>query len=391
MTSDPGRLSLHVRRRFEDPAVLARYELNEIAEGMEDVIALGRGDPDLPTPVHITKAAKAAVDAGPLDVRDPAGLPELRRAISDKLARENGIEVDPLTEVVVTTGGQEGLFLAVQSLVGPGDEIMVPDPRYTSYDLAIAVSGATMKLIPTRAEHGFELQPADVAARVTPRTKALLLISPSNPTGAVIGTRGLNEIAEIAQEHDVTVIADEIYEKLLYNGARCRSLASYPGMRNRTLTLNGFSKTFCMTGWRVGYIAGPAARIERIRRLKAAISCAAPVISQVAALAALEGSLEFLESYLATYARRRQVLIDGLRRLGFSFTEPSGAYYLFVDASSIGVGGPDLALRLLRHARVLVYPGTGFGGRWTDYMRLSFMQPESALSEALDRIGRCLG
>jgi aminotransferase len=390
MKSRPAAVSFRVRRHFEDPAVRARYDLNEIADGMSGVIALGRGDPDLPTPAHIRRAAKAAVDAGTLDGADPAGMLDLRRAISAKLAKENGIEVDPHTEVVVTTGGQEGLYLAVQSLVGPGDEIMVPDPRYTSYDLAIAVSGATMKLIPTSAERGFELQPADVAAAVTPRSKVLLLISPSNPTGAVISADSVEAIATIAKEHDLTVIADEIYEKLLYNGAQCLSVASLPGMRERTLTLNGFSKTFCMTGWRVGYIAGPASRIARIRRLKAAVSSAAPVISQMAAVAALNGSLEFLHKYLTTYDRRRRVLMDGFRGLGFSFTEPSGAYYLFVDSSSKGFSGPELAVRLLRDARVLVYPGTGFGERWRDYLRLSFMQSESTLSEAIERIRQCL-
>jgi len=390
MKSAPAAVSFRVRRHFEDPAVRARYDLNEIADGMTGVIALGRGDPDLPTPAHIRRAAKAAVDAVTLDGADPAGMLDLRRAISVKLAKENGIEVDADTEVVVTTGGQEGLYLAVQSLVGPGDEIMVPDPRYTSYDLAIAVSGAAMKLIPTSAERGFELQPADVAAAVTPRSKALLLISPSNPTGAVIGAESIRAIATIAKEHDLMVIADEIYEKLLYNGAHCLSIASLPGMRERTLTLNGFSKTFCMTGWRVGYIAGPASRIARIRRLKAAVSAAAPVISQMAAVAALTGSLGFLREYLATYDRRRRVLMDGFRGLGFSFTEPSGAYYLFVDSSSKGFSGPELAVRLLRDARVLVYPGTGFGERWRDYLRLSFMQSESTLSEAIERIRECL-
>src|SRR6478672_10192273 len=264
--------------RLDDEGTRQRYDLLERAESMTGVIALGRGDPDLPTPEHIVEAAKRAIDQGLVDrVSDAAGLPELRRAIAGKLLRENGVEVDQARGVVVTTGGQEGLFLLVQAILEPGDEILVPDPRYTSYDVAIQMAGAKMVSVPTEERDGFDLDPDEVERRITPRTRVLLLITPGNPTAGTITPPNLRRIAEIARKHDLLVISDEIYEKLLYDGAEHLSIGSLPGMADRTITLNGFSKTYCMTGWRVGYLAGPRSVMRRVRRLKELASSCAPV------------------------------------------------------------------------------------------------------------------
>ena len=377
--------------RLDDEGTRQRYDLLERSESMTGVIALGRGDPDLPTPGHIVEAAKRAIERGSDRVSDPAGLPELRRAIAAKLERENGVTVDPARGVVVTTGGQEGLFLLVQAILDRGDEILVPDPRYTSYDVAIQMAGAKMVSVPTEERDGFDLDPEAVEQRITDRTRVLLLITPGNPTAGTITPPNLRRIAEIARKHDLLVISDEIYEKLLYDGAEHLSIGSLPGMAERTITLNGFSKTYCMTGWRVGYVAGPRNVMRRVRRLKELASSCAPVVSQWAGVAALEGPQDAVEEYRRIYEGRRRVVLDGLDRLGFTYGDPRGAFYIFVNASSVGMDSIDLSRKLLEEARVLIFPGTGFGEQWVDYMRVSYLAPEEELAEAMSRVEACLG
>jgi len=377
--------------RLDDEGTRQRYDLLERSESMTGVIALGRGDPDLPTPEHIVDAAKRAIDRGVDEVSDPAGLTELRRAIAAKLLRENGVTVDPASGVVVTTGGQEGLFLLVQAILEPGDEILVPDPRYTSYDVAIQMAGAKMISVPTEERDGFDLDPDEVEGRITPRTRVLLLITPGNPTAGTITPPNLRRLAEIARKHDLLVISDEIYEKLLYDGAEHLSIGSLPGMADRTILLNGFSKTYCMTGWRVGYLAGPRSVMRRVRRLKELASSCAPVVSQWAGVAALEGPQDVVEEYRRIYEGRRRVMLDGLDRMGFTYGDPRGAFYIFVNASSVGMDSIDLSRKLLEEVRVLIFPGTGFGEQWVDYMRVSYLAPEAELAEAMSRIESCLG
>jgi aminotransferase len=377
--------------RLDDEGTRQRYDLLERSESMTGVIALGRGDPDLPTPEHIVDAAKRAIDRGVDEVSDPAGLTELRRAIAAKLLRENGVTVDPASGVVVTTGGQEGLFLLVQAILDPGDEILVPDPRYTSYDVAIQMAGAKMISVPTDERDGFDLDPDEVERRITPRTRVLLLVTPGNPTAGTITPPNLRRLAEIARKHDLLVISDEIYEKLLYDGAEHLSIGSLPGMADRTILLNGFSKTYCMTGWRVGYLAGPRSVMRRVRRLKELASSCAPVVSQWAGVAALEGPQDVVEEYRRIYEGRRRVMLDGLDRMGFTYGDPRGAFYIFVNASSVGMDSIDLSRKLLEEAKVLIFPGTGFGEQWVDYMRVSYLAPEAELAEAMSRIESCLG
>lgn len=373
--------------RLADGGTQVRYGLMDLAAQLDDVIALGRGDPDLPTPEHIVEAAKAAIDRGDADrVSDPAGTPGLRRAVADKLARENGVEVGGEAGVVVTTGGQEGLFLAVQALLQPGDEILVPDPRYTSYDIAIKMAGATMVSVPTREADGFDLDPEEVERRITPRTRALLLITPNNPTAGTITPGNLHALADVARRHDLAVISDEIYEKLVYDPYEHLSIGSLPGMAGRTVTVNGFSKTFCMTGWRIGYLGGPHAVMERARRMKAIVSTCAPVVSQAAGMAALTGPMDVIESYRQIYTRRRRIVLDTLDRLGISYGEPRGGFYVFLNAASTGMPAPELSLKLLEEARVLIFPGTGFGEAWSDYMRLAWLVPEPELIAAMQRV-----
>lgn len=374
--------------RLKDEGTKQRYNLIERAETMSDVIALGRGDPDLPTPAHIVEAAKEAIDDGVDEDSDPAGLPELRSAIAEKLDRENGVKVDSTDGVVVTTGGQEGLFLLVQAIIRPGDEIIVPDPRYTSYDVAIQMAGGVMVSVPTSEEDGFDLHPRAVEQAITPKTRAILLVSPGNPTAGTITPANIEGIASIARKHDLIVISDEIYEKLLYDGHEHLSMGSLPGMGDRTITLNGFSKAYCMTGWRIGYLAGPVEIMRRVRELKALCSAGAPTVSQMAGLAALTGPQDSVEEYRSIYERRRRIMLDALDRMGFTYGEPRGAFYVWVNASSIGMDSIDLSYKLLEEANVLAFPGTGFGDQWVDYMRIAYLAPEAELSEALARMER---
>ncbi len=365
--------------------------LMDLAAGMPDVISLGLGDPDAPTPPHIVTAAKQAMADGRCDrYTSPAGLLELRHAIAAKLARENGVIADPESEITVTTGGQEGLYAIVQALLDPGDEVLVPDPRYSSYDAAIGRAGGVIVPVPTREEDDFDLMPDEVARRITPRTKAILLVTPGNPTAGVISPDHLRAIADLAIAHDLVLIADEMYERFVYDGAEHFSIASIPAMRGRTITLGGFSKSYAMTGWRLGYVVAPAALTTVIRALKEAISISAPAISQWAGVAALNGPQDCVAAFRATYDARRRAVMPALDALGFTYGHPYGAFYIFVNTGASGVPAFTLARRLLEEAHVLIFPGTGFGAAWSDYLRFSLLQPTPVLLDAVGRLERVL-
>lgn len=363
-----------------------RNALTELAARTPDAIALGRGDPDLDTPPHIIAAAVAAIDDGRADAPAPSeGLPELRAAIARRLRALNGIPVDA-DGVLVTCGGQEGLYLLMQGLLEPGDEILVPDPRYSSYDQAIAHSGAAMVPIPTEPEDGFDLRPEAVERGVTPRTRAILLITPGNPTAGIISPGSLRAIAEIARERDLIVISDEIYDRFVYAPGEHLSIASLPGMFERTITLNGLSKSYAMTGWRVGYLAGPPDVIAAMAGLKRGVSARVAAASQYAALAAIDGPQDCVAEQRAIYAARREIMMRGLSRLGLRYAPPLGAFYVFADAASVGISSFELSYLLLSEAKVLIFPGTAFGERWVDWLRISYLQPEAVLEEAIERM-----
>lgn len=369
-----------------------RDVLLAIAERLSDVISLGLGDPDFPTPAHIVAAAKEAMADGRCDrYTHPAGLIELRRAIAAKLARENGVPADPETEITVTTGGQEALYVVVQALLDPGDEILVPDPRYSSYDAAISQAGGVIVPVPTRERDAFDLDPDEVERRITARTKAILLVTPGNPTAGVISPAHLRRIAEIAIAHDLVVISDEMYERYTYDGAMHFSIGSLAEMQGRTITIGGFSKSYAMTGWRLGYIMAPAALTRAIRALKTLVSISAPAISQWAGVAALTGPQACVEEFRTTFDARRRALMPALDAMGFTYGHPYGAFYIFANVSATGMPAFTLAKRLLEEARVLIFPGTGFGAAWGDYLRFSLAQPTPVLLEAVARLQRVMG
>lgn len=362
-----------------------RYRLMEMAAGMSDIIALGRGDPDLPTPPHIVAAASQAMRQQRTELSPVKGLPQLRRAIADHLRRQNNLPVGH-DNVMVTTGGQEGLFLAIQAVIDPGDEILVPDPRYSSYDDAIHRAGGRMVMVPTSRQDAFNLEAEAVAAAVTPATKALLIVTPSNPTAGIVTEDRLRQIAEVVIEHNLIVIVDEIYGKIVYDPWRHFSIGSLPGMAERTITLDAFSKAYAMTGWRCGYAAASENVIEAMARIKQVTTGPVATVSQWAGLAAIAGPQNCVSEYLRIYTKRRQVLLDGLDRMGFACGEPRGGLFVWADSSSTGIHAAELSYLLLKEAGVLIFPGTAFGEKWREYVRITLLEPIEILEEAVERM-----
>lgn len=362
-----------------------RTRMLELASTLPDVIAMGRGDPDFHTPQHIVDAAKRAIDANEHHYTHPAGLPKLRDAISASLTAEYGLDYAS-DEVIVTAGTQEAVMLCMLTLVNSGDEILLPAPRFTSYDTAVTMCGGVVVEVPTLEENDYALMPADILARITPRTKAIVLITPNNPTGAVTPPFMVREIARIAIERDIIVISDEIYAKIIFDGSEHLSIATLPGMRERTITLNGFSKSYAMTGWRVGYVAAPRELVQRMVEPRHTLSINAATPSQFAALAALTGPQEPVNEMVHAYAERRRFMMSALDDLGLSYGHPGGAFYVYTNVSSSGLASPEFCEMLLREARVLVFPGTMFADPAGKHIRISLLQPLARMEEAIERL-----
>jgi aminotransferase len=362
-----------------------RYALMDLAKEIPDAIALGRGDPDLPTPDHVVQAGLAAMRQSVQPLQPVAGMPELREAIARRAKLDHGVSVTA-EHVLVTTGGQEGLFLIMSALLNPGDEILVPDPRYSSYDQAIAHAGGVSVTVPTYPEDGFDLRPEEVAARLTPKTKALLLVTPSNPTGGIITRERAEKLAELAKLHNFVIISDEIYGKFVYPPFEHVSIGALPGMAERTITLSGFSKAWAMTGWRVGYLIAEPEIIAAMAAVKQATTGPVATVSQVAALAAAQGSDDCIEDFKTIYSERRKILGDGLRQMGFDAKDPRGGFFFWADSSSTGLRALELSYLLLSEARVLIFPGTAFGESWQNYLRITTLQPTDVLKEAVSRM-----
>ena len=362
-----------------------RTKMLGIAAGMKDVIALGRGDPDFHTPAHIVAAAKAALDANAHHYTGPTGLPPLRAAIAKDLKDSYGLDYTA-NEIVVTAGVQESIMLCMLALVAPGDEVLITSPRFTTYDTAVHLCGGVPVPVPTVEANDFALDVAEIEARITPRTRMFVMVSPNNPTGAVTPPAVIRQIAALAIKHDILIIADEIYAKMIYAPNEHLSIATLPGMKERTITLNGFSKTYAMTGWRVGYLAAPLDFVEKVTEPRHTLSINTCTVSQHAALAALTGPQEPLHAMLAEYAERRDWLMPALTAAGFTYGHPGGAFYIYTNISSTGMPAPEFCERLLRDTGVMLFPGTMFGDDSTDYIRISYLQPLPMIQEAMRRI-----
>lgn len=375
--------------RFRHIPVTERSRMIALAKGYSNIISLGRGDPDFDTPGNIIEAAKRALDQGKTHYTDWLGIPELREAIADKLRRENGMDYDK-SEILVTVGGQEAVFMLMLSLLNMGDEIIIPEPRYTSYDTAIEVAGGKMVPLITKPENDFQIMAEDVEKLITPRTKALLVITPNNPTGVVMTKENLEALAEVAKRHDLVVISDEIYEKLIFDGWKHWSIGSFPGMKERTLTVNGVSKSYSMTGWRLGYVAGPRNIIDAMSQLKYAVTICTTSISQMAALEAFTGPQDSLEKMVNIYNERRLVTMMRLDRLGIPYVTPRGAFYIFPEIRKYGMTSFDFCRFMMEKAQVLLFPGTAFGVGGEGFVRISLLAPTDKIMEAFDRIEKAL-
>ena len=367
-------------------AVSARARALE-AQG-RPMIHLQIGEPDFDTPAHVREAAKRALDAGATHYAPFPGIPELRKAIADDVTKRKGFPADP-SQVFVTVGGKGVMLYAILGLVDPGDEVIVPDPGYPIYESLTRFVGATAVPIPIRMENQFRLDVEELARLITPRTRLLIINSPANPTGGVLTRADLERIAELAEEHDLWVMTDEIYGRILYDGAEHISFASLPRMAERTIVLDGFSKTFAMTGWRLGYAVVPESLKEVYGELVInTISCA-PTFAQVGAVEALVGPQGDVDAMVVEFKARRDLIVEGLNEInGIKCATPLGAFYAFPDISGTGLTGAEFAERLLTEADVCVLAGTAFGGVGDQHIRISYANSRENLTEALNRISR---
>jgi len=356
---------------------------------MEDVISLGVGEPDFVTPMRIRQAGIDALEHGATAYTSNSGLLSLRRAICDLQASRYGVQYDPETECLITVGVSEGLDLALRVLLNPGDEVLVPEPCYVSYTAGVSFAGGTPVSVPTDASDGFRLHVERVAERITPRTKALLLGSPANPTGATQSREDLERLVALAIEHDLYLISDEIYDRLTYVGEHT-CMGTLPGAFERTVVLNGFSKAYAMTGWRVGYVCAPAYLTGLMTRVHQYTMLCAPTISQMAALEAILHAEEDVQAMVAEYDRRRHLFVTGLNAIGLDCYEPRGAFYAFPSIRRFGLSCEEFAEQLLMEEHVALVPGTAFGPSGEGHVRCSYATSMAKLEEALVRMGRFL-
>ena len=381
-----GNISQHVQaipssgiRRFFD-----------LLASMEGVISLGVGQPDFVTPNHIRQAAIRSLEDGETYYTSNYGLVELRHAISRHLERLYGLHYDAGTEIIVTTGVSEALNVALEAILDPGDEVLSPDPGYVAYLPCVIVAGGSYIQVPTRAEDGFALHPDELEQRIGPRTKALLIGYPANPTGAVMSRAVLTAVADIVRRHNLFVISDEIYDRLVY-GTEHVCFASLPGMRERTILFGGFSKAYAMTGWRLAYTCARGELTEAMMKVHQYVMMSAPTPAQFAALAALTDGEEDVRGMVAEYDRRRRLVVHRLNAMGLPCVEPRGAFYAFPHVGSTGMNDETFSERLLMEERVAVIPGSAFGEAGAGHVRLCYAQKYELLEEALDRMERFVG
>jgi aminotransferase len=359
----------------------------DIAATMQDVISLGIGEPDFLTPPAISEAGIQSIKRGDTHYTSNAGLIELRRALSRHLEKKYQVSYDPNTELILTVGVSEALYLAFSAVLEVGDEVIIPTPCFVSYQAEVILAGGVPVEVPSKLENDFNPDPAAIEAAITPRTKVLLIGYPNNPTGGVATRESLLKIAEIAEKHDLLVISDEIYDRLVY-GFTHVCFAGLPGMHKRTLLLGGFSKDYAMTGWRIGYAAGPADLIRGLTRIHQYTVMSAPTMSQVAALEALEHGESAVLEMVAEYDRRRKLIVKGLNNLGLKTFEPHGAFYAFPQISVTGMDEDSFAERLLQEEKVAVVPGSAFGLGGEGFVRCSYATSYEKIVEALRRIER---
>lgn len=359
----------------------------DIAASMKDVISLGIGEPDFTTPDRVLNAGIESLRRGETHYTSNSGTVEMRRALSAYLQRLYGVEYNPDTELLVTVGVSEALYLALTAILDPGDEVIVPEPCYVAYTAEVSFAGGVPVTVPTYAKDGFQVTAATIEASITPRTKALLLGYPNNPTGAVMTRENMASLAALAEKHDLIVLSDEIYDRLVY-GVEHVHFPTLPGMRARTIALSGFSKSHAMTGWRIGFAAAPAELLGAMRKIHQYTIMSAPTTAQAAAIVAMQDAEPEVGAMLAEYDRRRKLIVGGFNELGLTCVEPRGAFYAFPNIEATGMDEDTFANTLLSEESVAMVPGTAFGPSGKGFARASYATAFDKIEEALERLRR---
>jgi len=375
----------------ESMTVAVSDRARELQQSGFRVVNLGGGDPDFNTPAHIVAAASEAIRKGLTHYVASKGIPELRQAIAAKFQRDNQVTYHPDTEVIVTAGGKLALYIALAAMIEPGDEVVIFDPAWVSYEPMIRMLDGRTVEVPLRPEDNFILDPDALRSRITPHTRAMILNSPNNPTGRVLTPEELAVVAAVAQENGIWVLSDEIYEPIVYDRRRPTSLASLPGMRDLTVTINGMSKTYAMTGWRLGYLGAPAPLCEQILKVQQHVVTCAPSFVQAAGVAALRGPQDCVTEMVAEYDRRRRYMTDALNAIpGVHCSSPEGAFYLFPRVAYRGMDSNALARFMIEEAHVAVTPGAAFGKACTQNIRLTFATSMANLRQAAGQLEAAL-
>lgn len=362
----------------------------DIAAEMDDVISLGVGEPDFQTPWHIRQAGIKSLQDGKTKYTSNWGIMELRQAVSDYMKKQTGCEYDPASEVLISVGGSEAIDGAVRAIVGHGDEVLIIQPSFVCYEPIVKLAGGVPVIIPTKAENQFRLTAEELKSHITDRTKLLVLPYPGNPTGAIMEREDLEAIAEVLRDTDIAVISDEIYSELTYTGKKHVSIASLDGMQERTVVINGFSKTYSMTGWRLGFACGPAPILSQMTKIHQFAIMSAPTTSQYAAIEALKNGRPDIEAMVEEYDMRRRLIVDGFNALGLECFEPKGAFYAFPSIKSTGLSSEEFCERLLYSKKVAIVPGNAFGESGEGHVRASYCYSVDHIKEALRRIGEFL-
>ena len=390
MTTQPGtqkHRKQHISERANKLSPSGIRKFFDLLSSIDGVISLGVGEPDYTTPWHIREAAIESIEKGQTMYTSNAGMPELRKELARYLKNEYAVDYDPTDELLITVGVSEALDLTMRAILDPGDEVILPDPSFVAYSSCVILAGGKPVHIPTYEANNFEITAKDIKERLTNKTRAILIGYPSNPTGAVMSRKKLADIAALALKHNLTVISDEIYSKLIY-GAEFTCFASLPGMKEHTVLLGGFSKAFAMTGWRVGYAAAPKEIIAAMTKIHQYTMMCVPTMSQMAALEALKGEQDSVTEMVEDYNRRRQVIVKGFRDIGLSCYEPKGAFYAFPSIRCTGMTSEEFAEKLLTEEKVAVVPGSAFGKCGEGYIRCCYATSLSDIEEALNRMRR---
>ena len=378
---------LSARGQNVKPSGIRRFF--EIAATMENVISLGIGEPDFVSPKPIIDAAIQSLHDGKTGYTANSGLKELRHLVAGELSQRYNVSYDPDKEVIVTVGVSEAMLLSMLALLNPGDEILIPEPCFVSYGPTAEFAGGKVVYVPTSVEHQFQVTAEDIKAKITSKTRVLFLGYPNNPTGAVLSRETLETIAEVVEEHDLMVISDEIYDRLVYgealkNGHVC--VSSVKSLWNRTILLGGFSKGYAMTGWRIGYVCAPAPIANALYKLHQYVVMSAPTMGQIGAVTAITDCQEDVENMRQAYDKRRRLIVDGLRNAGLPTFEPEGAFYCFPDIRSTGLTSEEFAQKLLEEHRVAVVPGDAFGPSGSGYVRCSYATSYEKIEQAVEKM-----